>query len=135
MKYVDLDDEEVFHNKKEKTSKAYIDEDLGIKTLKVEKTRTQDILDSLYTEPVKKEPKALNKINEIDVPQIEYKSKSDNILEEEHLDSVCNIIKTYGNESVEGFFLKENLFSELISDYQRAIARFNLGIGEEYSLV
>lgn len=135
MKYVDLDDEEVFYNKKEKTSKAYIDEDLGIKTLKAEKTRTQDILDSLYTEPVKKESKVLNKINEIDVPQIEYKSKSDSILEEEHLDSVCNIIKTYGNESVEGFFLKENLFSELISDYQRAVARFNLGIGEEYSLV
>ena len=37
MKYIDLDDEEVFYNKKEKTSKAYIDEDLGIKTLKVEK--------------------------------------------------------------------------------------------------
>lgn len=135
MKYVDLDDEEIIHNKKEKTNKAYLDEDLGIKTLKDEKIYNQDITDSLSTEPVKKEPKALNKPNEIDVPQIEYKSKSDNILEEEHLDSVCSIVKTYGNESVEGFFLKENLFSELISDYQRAVARFNLGIGEEYSLV
>ena len=31
--------------------------------------------------------------------------------------------------------LRENLFSELVNDYQRAKARYNLGIGDEYSLV
>ncbi len=74
--------------------------------------------------------------NEIRIPIIDYKPKGD--AEEEEclpLQTNCGVNNYYGDASPEDYFVRKNLFSELVSDYQRAIARFNLGIGEEYSLV
>ena len=40
----------------------------------------------------------------------------------------------YSKDAGNGHFLIDNLFSELIGEYQRSRARLNLGIGEEYSM-
>lgn len=56
--------------------------------------------------------------------------------EDEHIYlKECDLSKYYGDPSKEGAFLKSNLFSELTTDYQRAIARRNLGISEAYSML
>ena len=47
----------------------------------------------------------------------------------------CDASQYYGDTSKEGEFLKRNLFSELTTDYERAIARRNLGIAEDYAMV
>ena len=41
----------------------------------------------------------------------------------------------YGDTNPDDSFKRMNLFSELTDEYQRAMARFNLGIGDTYSLV
>ena len=46
----------------------------------------------------------------------------------------CNPADFYGDTYVNKTFNRDNLFSELTSDYERAIARKNLGIAEEFSL-
>ena len=70
----------------------------------------------------------------INVPQLDYTplipTNKDLLMRE-----VCGIEKYYGDASPEDYFRRENLFSELVNDYQRAKARYNLGIGEEFSLV
>ena len=71
-------------------------------------------------------------VNE-NAPQIEFSNESDKAKESLFGES-CGIEEYYGDPSKDGYFLKENLFSELTDDYQRAIARFNLGIAEEYAL-
>ncbi len=40
----------------------------------------------------------------------------------------------YGNREKDGSFKVENLFSELVNEYERAIARQNLGIGDSQTL-
>jgi hypothetical protein len=45
----------------------------------------------------------------------------------------CDVSKFYGEH--DGTFKIQNLFSELVDDYQRFVARQNLGIGEEASLL
>ena len=47
----------------------------------------------------------------------------------------CDVSKFYGNTNSDDSFKRENLFSELVTEYQRAIARQNLGIADEYSLL
>lgn len=47
----------------------------------------------------------------------------------------CDPEKYYGDADPNGSFKKINLFSELVDEYQRAVARRNLGIGDEYSLL
>ena len=47
----------------------------------------------------------------------------------------CDVANFYGDALPDGSFKRENLFSELIDEYQRAIARKNLGLGDEYSLL
>ena len=74
-------------------------------------------------------------IPSLDLPEIDYKQNK-NPLEDDHLlGVVCGDEQFYGDESKEGYFVKENLFSELVDEYQRAIARLNLGIGEEYAMI
>lgn len=47
----------------------------------------------------------------------------------------CDVSTYYGEINTDGSFKRINLFSELIDEYERAIARKNLGIADEYSLV
>lgn len=47
----------------------------------------------------------------------------------------CDVSDHYGSPRKDGAFLKRNLFSELTTDYQRAIARRNLGIAEAYAML
>lgn len=56
--------------------------------------------------------------------------------EEEHIciKDDCDVSKYYGCTSGNDGFQKENLFSELTDEYQRTIARINLGIADEYAL-
>lgn len=46
----------------------------------------------------------------------------------------CDVSKFYG-DPINDAFKKSNLFSELVDDYQRSIARNNLGVADKYSLV
>lgn len=60
-------------------------------------------------------------------------------VEEEGIDHICikddcDTSKYYGCASGNDGFQKENLFSELTDEYQRTIARINLGIADEYAL-
>jgi hypothetical protein len=71
---------------------------------------------------------------QFEIPQLEHKPKVLSDDEVQWLES-CGIEKYYGDASPDDYFRRENLFSELVDDYQRAKARYNLGIGEEYSLV
>lgn len=130
MKKIDLDEDKDF--KIVQTSKkVFLDDDnpLDIKEASHGKTFIESNKDVEYKEVPKKT--TLKKINEVEVPQIEYKSKSEDIYEEVFGEE-C--VTRFGTESTEGYFVLENLFSELVSDYQRSMARYNLGIGEEYSL-
>ena len=130
MKKIDLDEDKDF--KIVQTSKkVFLDDDnpLDIKEASHGKTFIESNKDVEYKEVPKKT--TLKKINEVEVPQIDYKSKSEDIYEEVFGEE-C--VTRFGDESIEGYFVLENLFSELISDYQRSMARYNLGIGEEYSL-
>lgn len=60
-------------------------------------------------------------------------------VEEEGVDHICikddcDTSKYYGCTGGDDGFRKENLFSELTDEYQRTIARINLGIADEYAL-
>lgn len=60
-------------------------------------------------------------------------------VEEEGVDHICikddcDTSKYYGCTGGDGGFQKENLFSELTDEYQRTIARINLGIADKYAL-
>lgn len=60
-------------------------------------------------------------------------------VEEEGVDHICikddcDTSKYYGCTGSDDGFQKENLFSELTDEYQRTIARINLGIADEYAL-
>lgn len=60
-------------------------------------------------------------------------------VEEEGVDHICikddcDTSKYYGCTGGDDGFQKENLFSELTDEYQRTIARINLGIADEYAL-
>lgn len=60
-------------------------------------------------------------------------------VEEEGVDHICikddcDTSKYYGCTGGNDGFQKENLFSELTEEYQRTIARINLGIADEYAL-
>ena len=75
-------------------------------------------------------------LEEIEIPQVEYIPKKDKEKEDDYLlQSSCGIEQYYGDSSKEDYFKRENLFSELVNDFQRSKARYNLGIGEEYSLI
>jgi len=83
---------------------------------------------------VKKEP-SIQLLDDSEIPQLDYIPKTNTTEEDTLLQGSCGIEDFYGDASVEDYFKRENLFSELVNDYQRAMARYNLGIGEEYSLV
>lgn len=51
------------------------------------------------------------------------------------VDDKCDVANYYGDTNPDGSFKRVNLFSELIDEYERAVARKNLGIADEYSLV
>lgn len=60
-------------------------------------------------------------------------------IEEEGVEHICikddcDTSKYYGCTGGDDGFQKENLFSELTDEYQRTIARINLGIADEYAL-
>ncbi len=60
-------------------------------------------------------------------------------IEEEGVEHICikddcDTSKYYGCAGGDDGFQKENLFSELTDEYQRTIARINLGIADEYAL-
>lgn len=60
-------------------------------------------------------------------------------IEEEGVEHICikddcDTSKYYGCTGGDDGFQKENLFSELTDEYQRTIARINLGIADEYTL-
>lgn len=60
-------------------------------------------------------------------------------IEEEGVEHICikedcDVSRYYGCANGNDGFQKENLFSELTDEYQRTIARINLGIAEEYAL-
>lgn len=46
----------------------------------------------------------------------------------------CSVPSFYGNTDEDGNLKKDNMFSEFTDDYQRAKARENLGISDEYTL-
>lgn len=79
-------------------------------------------------------PKKIILDRELEIPVIGQRPKEDSEDFEEEAAGVCGIEQYYGDPDEKGYFLTENLFSELVSNYQRAKARFNLGIGEEYVL-
>ena len=74
-------------------------------------------------------------LSDEEIPQLEYIPKTEVEKDTMDLQSSCGIEQYYPDASKEDYFKRENLFSELVNDYQRAKARYNLGIGEEYSLV
>lgn len=93
--------------------------------------------DSLLDIPITKyeSTKKDTDIPSLDLPEIDYSQNKDPLEDDHLLGITCGDEQFYGDESKEGYFVKENLFSELVDDYQRAVARFNLGIGEEYALI
>lgn len=69
-------------------------------------------------------------IEKLDGIQTDKKEDEEHIYVKE-----CDAASYYGDPSKEGEFLKQNLFSELTTDYERAIARRNLGIAETYAML
>lgn len=47
----------------------------------------------------------------------------------------CDVSRVYGTPNPDGSFKLENLFSELSDEYQREVARQNLGIGSAYAML
>lgn len=47
----------------------------------------------------------------------------------------CSVQNRYKCADERGYFLIDNLFSELTDNYQRTLARINLGIADEYALI
>ena len=47
----------------------------------------------------------------------------------------CDASTYYGDANEDDSFKRSNLFSELTDEYQRAIARQNLGVADEFTLV
>ncbi len=47
----------------------------------------------------------------------------------------CDVANAYGETYLDGSFKRENLFSELTSDYERSIIRQNLGIGDSTGIM
>lgn len=131
MEKIDLTSEKALEIK-ETTHRVFIEEDnepLNVKPATSNKTFIKSNIDDAPKEVPKKSP--VNLMEEVEAPQIEYKTKVPSVYEE-LFDEEC--VTRFGAVSEDGFFMIENLFSELISDYQKAMARYNLGIGEEYSL-
>lgn len=56
-------------------------------------------------------------------------------VQEECISEVCKPELSYGDADKHRNFVVDNLFSELVSDYQRSQARFHLGISEAYALI
>ena len=56
--------------------------------------------------------------------------------EEQEVDT-CNdcVSQSYGEWDSLGYFKKENYLSELVSEYERALARENLGIADSYAML
>lgn len=114
-------------------------------------TSTDDLLDIIPYNPtalniVTPETQILDgRITSLDVP--EYPSDpnlfsidiitptEESSVEPINIKECCDVSDYYGDTNPDGSFKKENLFSELISEYQRAVVRKNLGIADEYSLV
>lgn len=46
----------------------------------------------------------------------------------------CDVSRFYGDTNENDSFKKSNLFSELVDEFQRSVARKNLGISDKYSL-
>lgn len=91
--------------------------------------------DSLVTAEIKK----LNVINNIENPILTIDVEDCECQSESEEEVLCikdvPIESYYGNQNPDGSFKRENLFSELTDEYQRAIARHNLGIGDNYGLI
>ena len=47
----------------------------------------------------------------------------------------CDVAHFYGDTYPDSTFKRENLFSELVDEYQRAVARKNLGLSDEYAML
>lgn len=79
---------------------------------------------------IKKEPVTLEEVSII-TPKLIL---SENLDQEEICVIDGDASDYYGNREKDGCFKQENLFSELANEYERAIARQNLGIGDAQTL-
>ena len=68
-------------------------------------------------------------------PLPKQETKEESLEDHIYVKDSCDASNNYGDTSEQGAFLKENLFSELTDEYQREIARQNLGIATEYALI
>lgn len=64
---------------------------------------------------------------------IEEKEQVERVAPESILND-CEVSRFYGDPHRDDSFKKSNLFSELVDEYQRSVARKNLGISDKYSL-
>lgn len=133
MKYTDLESDKPLYIKPIKKAHKKIISDEVASSKIIPRTKS-------YVEDAEIVNKPVNIIPNVSksglLPQIDFSPKG----ETEQIDWLpmyrkCGSSHFYSDASKEGYFLKDNLFSELVSDYQRSEARLNLGIGEEYSLI
>ena len=98
-----------------------------------------DFLDNFFDDELNNNEKKSSEYYEMsdkDIPvsfdKTEVKPKEEQTIQ---VTEVCKISDNYGDADKNRNFIVDNLFSELVSDYQRSKARFNLGISEAYSLI
>ena len=89
-----------------------------------------ELIDGIIT------PEEINTQPEDSIYTIDLHQTSTEIPSEEpilvHQD--CDVSRFYGDPYADGAFKLSNLFSELVDEYQRSVARKNLGVADKYSL-
>lgn len=94
-------------------------------------TPGMEIIDGIITDEEKAYPsESIVPIENINSSKLEDVEEESLCLKED-----CSIQNQYGCTDERGYFLIDNLFSELTDDYQRTLARINLGIADEYALI
>ena len=94
-------------------------------------TPGMEIIDGIITDEEKAYPsESIVPIENINSSKLEDVEEESLCLKED-----CSIQSQYGCTDERGYFLIDNLFSELTDDYQRTLARINLGIADEYALI
>ena len=94
-------------------------------------TPGMEIIDGIITDEEKAYPsESIIPIENINSSKLEDVEEESLCLKED-----CSIQNQYGCTDERGYFLIDNLFSELTDDYQRTLARINLGIADEYALI
>ena len=89
-----------------------------------------DLIDGIITpEEINTQPE--DSIYTIDLHQTSIETPSEEPILV-HQD--CDVSRFYGDPYADGAFKLSNLFSELVDEYQRSVARKNLGVADKYSL-